>query len=185
MSVTDRIFFIARTSSRSTDLPGGFRVIPLFVSILAWFKLVINMHTARRSAGPSRSLFRLAPFDTVAAPSYARRVISPDVVSPRPVVLILPVGLLAYSGAALARHWWLAGLAAPVVAALLWYRHPRARFSAYVLLSVIVVRGLLTHAWLVTAFGVGMLLAMQLPSARTAWISVGSWRRQRGGSALE
>jgi hypothetical protein len=127
-----------------------------------------------------------AAFDTGAARSYLRRVGSRHGVSPPPrVIVILPVMLLAYSGTALATHWWLSGLAAPVVAVLLWYRHPRARFSAYVLLSVIVVRGLFTHAWLVTAFGTASLLAMQLPSARTAWMSVGSWHRQRGGPALE
>ncbi|MBI3827473.1 MAG: hypothetical protein HY294_15880 [Candidatus Rokubacteria bacterium] len=101
------------------------------------------------------------------------------------VVTLLPVALLAYSGAALATRWWISGLAAPVVAGLLWYRHPRARFSAYVLLSVIALRGLVLREWLVVGFGVASILVMLLPSARAAWPSVARWRRQRAASALE
>jgi hypothetical protein len=82
---------------------------------------------------------------------------------------VLPLGLLGYSAVALATHWFISGMVAPVVAVLLWRRHPRARFSSYVFLSVVVVRGFLTHSWLVAAFGAVMILVLQLPDARAIW----------------
>ncbi len=68
------------------------------------------------------------------------------------------------------RPWnWVAyGLAAPWVAGLLWRRHPRARFAAYVFLTHETVRGLhFGHRDAVAAAVVGVLL-LQLPAAR-AW----------------
>jgi hypothetical protein len=58
------------------------------------------------------------------------------------------------------------GLAAPYVAALLWRRHPRARFATYVFLTHETVRGLHFHRWdAVLAAAAGVLL-LQLPAAR-------------------
>lgn len=71
-------------------------------------------------------------------------------------------------GAAPGRPWgWVAyGLAAPWVALLLWRRHPRGRFAAYVFLSHEILRGVHFHrgdAVLVALAAIGLL---QLPSAR-------------------
>src|SRR2546428_13990845 len=68
---------------------------------------------------------------------------------PRPslVVVALVTSLLVYSGVAVARHWWPSAVVAPLLAALLWRRHRRARFSAYVFFSVLAARGALTGVW--------------------------------------
>jgi hypothetical protein len=89
----------------------------------------------------------------------------------RPVVaVLLPAALLVYAALALAvAHWWLSGLAAPVVAWLLWRRHPRARFAAYVLLSVVALRGLVTRDWVVVGVAAGAIALLQLPSAARVW----------------
>jgi hypothetical protein len=73
--------------------------------------------------------------------------------SGRPLVAwLVPSALLAYAAFALGvARWWISGLAAPVVAVLLWRRHPRSRFSAYVFLSVVAIRGVATHRWPVLA----------------------------------
>ena len=66
------------------------------------------------------------------------------------------------------RPWnWLAyGLAAPYVAALLWRRHPRARFAAYVFLTHETVRGLHFGRWDAVAVAVAGIALLQLPSVR-------------------
>jgi hypothetical protein len=87
----------------------------------------------------------------------------------RLVVLSLPITLLAYTPLALAHHWWISGLSAPLVAWLLWRRHPRARFSAYVLLSIVVIRSTLRGpAWLALVAIAGVVV-MQTPHAIAAW----------------
>jgi hypothetical protein len=61
------------------------------------------------------------------------------------------------------------GVAAPYVAWLVWHRHPRARFAAYVFLTHEAVRGLHLGRWeAVGAAGLGVLL-LQLPAARS-WL---------------
>jgi len=89
----------------------------------------------------------------------------------RPAVAwALVVALLAYAVVALAwGRWWLSGAAAPVVAWLLWRRHPRARFSAYVLLSAVLLRGAFTRSWASAAFAGAAILLLQAPAARRAW----------------
>ena len=58
------------------------------------------------------------------------------------------------------------GLAAPYVALLLWRRHPRARFAAYVFLSHETVRAAhFRHGDAVAVALLGVVL-LQLPSAR-------------------
>jgi hypothetical protein len=83
----------------------------------------------------------------------------------------VPIGfaaaLLAYAAIALSLGWWPSALAAPIVAWLLWRRHRRARFAAYVFFSM--VRAIVTASWPLTAFALGALGALQLPAARRAW----------------
>ena len=106
------------------------------------------------------------------------RLTSPE----RPaVVLLLPLALLAYAVGALAgARWWISGLAAPLVGALLWYRHPRARFAAYVFFSVVALRGLLGRHALVVLFAAGAIVLMQTAGARRAWP-----RLRRGATRAE
>jgi len=77
--------------------------------------------------------------------------------------------LLAYTAVAAACGWWPSALVAPIVAWLLWRRHPRARFTAYVFFSVMTARALLTTTWPLAAFALGAIGALQLPAARRAW----------------
>ena len=87
----------------------------------------------------------------------------------RVVVVALLAGLVAYAVVALLARRWVTGLAAPIVAVLLAIRHPRARFSAYVFLSVVALRGLVVGAWPLVAFGCAGVLVLQTPAARRAW----------------
>jgi len=97
---------------------------------------------------------------------------------PRPAVaVLLPVALLAYSLLALGvARWWVSGLAAPVVAALLWRRHPRARFAAYVFFSIVALRGLAAGAWAAVLFAAAAVALMQTAAARRAWPRLGPGR---------
>jgi hypothetical protein len=85
------------------------------------------------------------------------------------VPILLPAALLIYTGVAVAQHWWPSAVVAPVVAWLLWRQHRRARFTAYVFLSVMTARGLLTGSWRVTLFALAMIGMLQLPAARRTW----------------
>ncbi len=99
----------------------------------------------------------------------------------RPVLAwILGAALLVYSVVALVViHRWISGAAAPFIALLLWQRHPRARFSTYVFLSVVGMRGAMTHSWPALLFAVTAILLLQLPSARAAWPSLRpTWSRR-------
>lgn len=58
------------------------------------------------------------------------------------------------------------GLAAPYVAVLLWRRHPRARFAAYVFLTHETFRGLHFRQWDAVGVAIGWILLLQLPAAR-------------------
>ncbi|HYE90403.1 MAG TPA: hypothetical protein VEA38_05250 [Terriglobales bacterium] len=81
----------------------------------------------------------------------------------------LPLALAAYALVAAAVGWWLSALVAPVVAGLLWRRHPRARFAAYIFLSVLTARGLLSASWPLALFAVAAIVALQLPAAHRVW----------------
>jgi len=89
----------------------------------------------------------------------------------RPVIaLLLPAALLGYAGLALGvARWWISGLAAPLIAILLWRRHPRARFAAYVFLSVVALRGALGRHWGAVLFAAASVALMQTAAARRAW----------------
>lgn len=58
------------------------------------------------------------------------------------------------------------GLAAPYVAVLLWRRHPRARFAAYVFLTHEALRGLHFRRGDAVAVAAAWIALLQLPSAR-------------------
>lgn len=58
------------------------------------------------------------------------------------------------------------GLAAPYVAWLVWRRHPRARFAAYVFLTHEIVRGVHFQRWDAVALAGLWILLLQLPAAR-------------------
>jgi hypothetical protein len=85
------------------------------------------------------------------------------------VQIALPAALLGYTALAAVNGWWLSALVAPLVAWLLWRRHRRARFTAYVFLSVLVARALVAASWPLALFALGALGALQLPAARRAW----------------
>ena len=88
----------------------------------------------------------------------------------RLVVALLPAACVAYAAAALTwRHAWIAAAAGALVALLLWWRHPRARFAAYVFFSAMALRSAVTGAWPTLAFAVLAVLVMQTPPARAAW----------------
>jgi hypothetical protein len=90
--------------------------------------------------------------------------------------------VLLYGAVALAvERRWISGLAAAAVAVLLWWRHPRARFSAYVFLSVAVLRGIAGQAWWAVALGGAAILLLQTRAARATWPRL-PWRGLRPGA---
>jgi hypothetical protein len=86
-----------------------------------------------------------------------------------PVALAFGVALLAYAAVALAQGWWVSACAAPVVAWLLWRRHRRARFSAYIFFTVLAARALLIASWALGLLALAAIALLQLPAARRAW----------------
>src|SRR5258708_8278551 len=90
---------------------------------------------------------------------------------PRPslVVVVLVTSLLVYSGVAITRHWWPSAVVAPLVAGLLWRRHRRARFSAYVFFSVLAARGAITHVWPLPLYALAAVGLMQSSPAARPW----------------
>jgi hypothetical protein len=58
------------------------------------------------------------------------------------------------------------GLAAPSVGLLLWRRHPRARFAAYVFLTLEAWRGVHLRHWPAVWLALAWIALLQLPSAR-------------------
>ena len=101
------------------------------------------------------------------------------------MVVAVVGGLLVYAALALAAHRWISGLAAPLVAALLAIRHPRARFSAYMFFSALVVRGLVAGAWPLAVFAGAGILVLQTSPARRAWprLVAGTTRAPGGPSS--
>jgi hypothetical protein len=64
---------------------------------------------------------------------------------------------------------WPSGVAALIVALLLWRRHPRARFSTYLLCSAMAARAALVADWPVLALAAAAIGVMQTPAAARAW----------------
>ena len=88
----------------------------------------------------------------------------------RLVATLLPLACVAYAAAALAwRHSWISALAGVLTAAFLWWRHPRARFAAYIFFSAMAIRGTLTGSWPTLVFAVAAVLLLQTPPALAAW----------------
>jgi hypothetical protein len=88
----------------------------------------------------------------------------------RLVTALLPAACAGYAAAALAwRHSWISAAAGALIAVLLWRRHPRARFAAYIFFSAMAVRGALTGSWPALAFAIAAVLVMQTPPALAAW----------------
>jgi hypothetical protein len=102
-------------------------------------------------------------------PSWTLRTGSTPSTGDRVVTVGLVGGLLAYAALALVEQRWVSGLAAPIVAALLWGRHRRARFSAYVFFSALALRGFVTGSWALVVFAGASVLVLQMPAARRAW----------------
>ena len=103
----------------------------------------------------------------------------------RLVVGLLPVACLAYAAVALGvgpvGPAWLSAAAALILGWLLWRRHPRARFAAYIFFSALALRAVTSSRWLTLALAVGGVLLLQAPSARDAWPRLRpGWSRQAG-----
>jgi hypothetical protein len=116
-----------------------------------------------------------------------------DVKPPAVYVLTAFLGLqvvLASSSAALGLPWltyqppyWrtllIYGCGAAYIGYLCWRQSPRARFAAYVFLSVDVVRALRGSHWLTIVIDLVVLSLMQLPAVRAIYPSIR--RRERRG----
>jgi len=87
----------------------------------------------------------------------------------RLVTTAFVASLLIYAIVAVTRHWWPSAVMAPLLAVLLWQRHGRARFAAYVFFSVMAVRGLVTGVWGLPAYALAAVGLLQTPAARAAW----------------
>jgi hypothetical protein len=82
----------------------------------------------------------------------------------------LIAALVLYAAyALLIGHWWISGLAAPVVALMLFGRHRRARFATYVFLTVALVRTAFSGHWGMALGATGALLLLQTPAACRLW----------------
>ena len=97
-------------------------------------------------------------------------MISSHRVARDPVLVLVSALVAGYAVVALAvERWWLSGLVAIVAAVALWSRHPRARFTTYVMLSAVALRGIFGHVWGALVFALVVIALMQLPAARRAW----------------
>jgi len=105
-----------------------------------------------------------------------------------PLLQALSLAGLRVAGFAPDRPWnYIAyGLFAPYVAWLVWRRHPRARFVAYVFFTHEAVRGVHFHRWDAVALAGLWILLLQLPAARRWLPSLrpaemrARWRRRPG-----
>ena len=87
----------------------------------------------------------------------------------RALVHVLPASLLVYTVVALVKGRWVSGLGAPIVAWLLWSHHARARFSAYVLFTVIAARAVFGGPWWLLVYAATAIVLLQTSAARGAW----------------
>jgi hypothetical protein len=85
------------------------------------------------------------------------------------VAIVLPAVLMVYAGIAALHGWWPSTVFAPILAWLLWRRHRRARFAAYIFFSVMTVRAFVIASWPLALFALAAIGALQLPAARRAW----------------
>jgi hypothetical protein len=125
---------------------------------------------ARGRDGPRPALTRRARISTL------ERVTG----SERAVLIVSIAALLGYAAVALGiGHWWISGAVAPIVALLLARRHRRARFSAYVLWSVVVIRSLATRHWAMATAAAVAIFVLQTPAAIRLWPRLHFGRRPR------
>jgi hypothetical protein len=101
------------------------------------------------------------------------------------VVIALVVSLLVYAIIAITRRWWPSAVMAPIVAALLWRGHRRARFTAYIFFSVMAARGVLTGVWALPAYALAAIAVLQMPAARAAWPRLTARRRPAERTAAD
>lgn len=105
--------------------------------------------------------------------------------TPRTVVVLLPLACLAHAAASLGVYGsWVSAGAATLVAWMLWQRHHRARFAAYVFFSAAAVRSALTARWPTLAFAVAAVLVMQTPPALIAWPRLRPGWKRGGGDRM-
>lgn len=91
--------------------------------------------------------------------------------------MALPLSLVVYAVvAATLFERRISAAASVLVAGMLWRRHRRARFSAYIFLSAVALRSVLTHVWPLATFAAVVVALLQLPAARRAWPPVTSAR---------
>ena len=83
--------------------------------------------------------------------------------------ILFAAALVAYTGVAFINGWWPSVVFSPILAWLLWRRHPRARFAAYIFFSVMAARAFFAGSWPLAVFALGAIGALQLPAARRAW----------------
>jgi hypothetical protein len=103
----------------------------------------------------------------------------------RMVVLLLPLACLVFGAVAVAvRGAWLSAAAATLVAWLLWRRHRRARFAAYVYFTAVAVRGALTARWPTLAFAIAAVLVLQAPPALLLWPRLTPGVRRKRGDRM-
>jgi hypothetical protein len=85
------------------------------------------------------------------------------------VVWAIVASLVVYAVIAAGQHWWPSAVVAPVVAGLLWHRHPRARFATYIFLTVLAIRGAVSGVWALPLYAGVTVALMQTLGARRAW----------------
>ena len=84
--------------------------------------------------------------------------------------MLMPATLALYTIVALVWfHRWPSAVAALIVAALLWRRHPRARFASYILFSAMAARAAFAGEWTVLALALVAIVVMQTRAAARAW----------------
>ena len=85
-------------------------------------------------------------------------------------MVVLSIACVVYAAHALVwPHSWVSAVAGVLIAVFLWWRHPRARFAAYIFFSAMAIRSILTAAWATLAFAVAAVLLLQTPPALAAW----------------
>lgn len=88
----------------------------------------------------------------------------------RVVLVALPLACLGYAAVAVIHgRAWLSAAAAVVLAGLLWRRHPRARFAAYIFFSALALRALTSSGWPTLLFAGGAVLLLQAAPAKAVW----------------
>jgi hypothetical protein len=84
--------------------------------------------------------------------------------------VLMATALVLYAVVAVAwLHRWPSAVAAVIVALLLWRRHPRARFSAYIVLTVMAARAALAGEWVMLGLALAAVALMQTAAAARAW----------------